>query len=506
MKAFRGTLIATLALLVVVLVVFLVDRGRRETEVQESPALFQFEKADVVRVEIVRPDSTLVLAEQPDGQWIVEGPGWPAARSMVNRVKHQIHDLTARATVVEAPEAPELYGLGANAVHVTLLLRDDRKLEFLAGDPNPSNVSYYMQPLPGDTIYTVKKSAMDYYSLEPDAFRERRFASHDATDADRLEADLPGGRRLVLQRESDLVWRMEEPLEMLASREEVRRLLGRVTALKVDTFVEDHPSDLGRYGLDPPRARIRILFASREPIDLSIGAVAHTDDRFHKTRSYAYMMLANDFTVYTASDDLLEDYLGDPAAMRLKRFVRMRTGEVTDVTVDLQPGPGEDLSGVVTLLYRADKWLWADGVPVAGSTPSRVALRAAEIEADEIAAEQVGNPARWGFDRPHVTIRLRDREGTVRVLVVGGAAPPAQDPEGRDRTRSYARVDDLPTVWIVDDGVVDVAEDLVREYQRKAGADAASEERLDRVEEALGPRFPGPRTDPGSTQPPGTDP
>ncbi len=492
MKAFRGTLIAALALLLVAVVVLLVDRGRGEPEVLESPALYQFEKADMVRVDIVCPDSTLVLAEQPDGEWLVEGPGWPAARSMVNRVKHQIHDLTARATVIETPEMPELYGLGANAIHVTLTLRDGRTLEFLAGDPNPSNVSYYVQPLPGDTIYTVKKSAMDYYSLEPDAFRERRFASHDANDADRLEADLPGGRRLVLQRESDLVWHMEEPRRMLASREEVRRLLGRVTALKVDDFVEDHPADLARYGLDRPRARIRVKFASREPIDLSIGAVARTEERFREARTYAYMMLADDFTVYTAPDDLLEDYRVDPSTLRLKRFVRMRTGDVTDVTVDLRPAGDETLAGIATILYRADKWLWEDGIPVAGSTPSRVALRASEIEADEIAAEETVDPARYGFDAPHVTFRLTDREGTLRTLVIGRAAPPGTHPEGRERPCSYARVDDLPTVWIVDDGVVEVAEDLVREYQRKTGADAASEERLDRVEQALGPRRPLP--------------
>jgi len=227
--------------------------------------------------------------------------------------------------------------------------------------------------------------------------------------------------------------------------------------------------------------------------------VARTDDRFHEVRTYAYMMLAEDFTVYTASDDLLEDYLADPATLRLKRFVRMRTGEVTDVTVDLRPFDDEDLEGVVTILYRADKWLWDDGVPVPGSTPSRVALRSSEIEADEIAAEDAGDPARWGFDAPHATFRLRDREGVVRTLVIGGAAPPSVDPEGRDRPRSYARVDDLPTVWIVDDGVVEVAEDLVREYQRKTGADAASDERLDRVEEALGRR-------PDPTQPPGSQP
>ena len=197
MKTFRGTLIAAILLAVAAIVAYFILPEDDVAQVVEAAPLFRFEKPELVRVEIVRSEDTLVLAEQDDGSWIVEGPQWPANRSMVNRVKHQIHDLNARATVIESPEAPELYGLGQNAIRVDLTLRDGRNLSFLAGDPNPSNVSYYIQPQPGDRVFTVKKSALDYYSMQPVDFRERKFTTpFDSNDADRIEADLPGGRRL----------------------------------------------------------------------------------------------------------------------------------------------------------------------------------------------------------------------------------------------------------------------------------------------------------------------
>ena len=254
MKAFRGTLIAAGALLLVVGLVWWLDPAPEQTRVVEALPLFTFEKPELVRVFIHRAEDQLVLAEQEDGSWLVEGPDWPASRSMVNRVKHQIHDLAARATVIQEPEAPELYGLGENAIKVELFFRDGEQLSFLAGDPNPSAVSFYIQPLTGSSadgsVYTVKKSALDYYSLDPEEFRERRFATHDANDADRIEASLPEGRRLVLQRTGTYQWQLEEPHNQPASREEVRRLLGRVTALKARSFVEDHPED-------PRRAQVR---------------------------------------------------------------------------------------------------------------------------------------------------------------------------------------------------------------------------------------------------------
>jgi hypothetical protein len=505
-KAFRGTLIAAVVLAVVVGLVWWLDPAPELVQVQEDVPLFRFEKPELVRVVIHRPGDELVLAEQEDGSWIVEGPGWPAARSMVNRVKHQIHDLNARATVIDSPEAPELYGLGENAIKVELFFRDGEQLSFLAGDPNPSAVSFYIQPLSGDAagglVYTVKKSALDYYSLEPSEFRERRFATHDANDADRIEAELPGGRRLVLQRTGPFHWQIEEPIQYPASREEVRRLLGRVTALKARAFVEDHPEDLARYGLEQPRAHVVIKFASREPIDLIVGDQAEVDDSIGRPRSYAYMKLADDFTVYTGPDDFLEDYLIDPQELRLRKLMRMRVGEVTDVVVDLRAAPGEDLEGSVVMMYRADKWLWGDGVPVPGSTPSRVALRAAEIQADGIVAEEPGPGDRYGFERPRLTVQLTDQSGAVRTLIVGDETEPEVDPEGRERRRFFARCDDHPAVYRVDEGVLDVAEDAVREYQRKAGHDADKEQRHRRMEEALG-ELPSPRASAVPAEPAG---
>jgi hypothetical protein len=491
MKAFRGTLIVAILLCVVGLAVWYFEPRVADPNAEHVVQLFNFEKQDLVRVEIDRPDKgRLVLAEQPDGNWVVEGPGWKAGRSMVARVKHQIHDLTSRATVIEKPEAPELYGLGANAIRVHMFFRDKTETEFLAGDPNPSSVSYYIEQLPDGEIFTVKKSAMDYYSEDPVEFRERRFTDLDSNDADRVEADLPGGRRLVLQRLDEFQWQLEEPASFKASREEVRMLLGRVTSLKVRDYVEDHPTDLAKYGLDRPRAHIVVRFASRDPVDLRIGASAAPDEGPGEARTYAYMILAGDDTVVTARDDLVNDFVDDardPEKLRLKRFMRMRIGDIVDAEVTLRTFAGNDLSGSVGVHKRADAWLWDDGTAVPGSTPERVALRAAELEAVDIAADRAGDGARWGFDAPILTVDLADKDGNQRSLLIGKETKSLTDDEGRTRRRFFARASDDEIVYVVDDGVLEVAEDAVREFQRKDDKDAQKEERREKMEKAIGP-------------------
>ena len=100
MQAFKGTLIAAALLAVVYVLVQVLAPEPEVVEEAEKVALFTFEKQDLIRVEIKRPEDSLILVETDDG-WLVEGPDFRAGKSMVNRVKHQLHDLTSRATVID---------------------------------------------------------------------------------------------------------------------------------------------------------------------------------------------------------------------------------------------------------------------------------------------------------------------------------------------------------------------------------------------------------------------
>ena len=190
MKAFRGTGLALFVLVVVGALVWLFKPAMFAPDPVGNPQLFQFEKHELTRVEVQRPEGDPVVLTERDGQWVIEGTGHEAGRSMVNRVKHQLHDLTARASVVEDADNLSLYGLGENAIHVILTLRDGEQVSFDVGDPNPTSVSYYIQPKASEQIYTVKKAAVDYYSLTLDEFRERRFASFDSKDVTGITAVL----------------------------------------------------------------------------------------------------------------------------------------------------------------------------------------------------------------------------------------------------------------------------------------------------------------------------
>jgi hypothetical protein len=500
MKAFRGTLVALVLLLVVGVVVWFVHPAMLfpEKQIDAEPRLFDFEKHEMTRAEVTRPDGeTIVLAEH-DGKWTIEGTNFVAGRSMVNRIKHQIHDLSARATVVENPEAPELYGLGANAIQVKLTLRDGRTIEFMAGDPNPSSVSYYVQRKGDEVVYTVKKAAVDYYSLTLEEFREQRFASFDSKDATRLELHIEGQDNVVLERRGDDEWQMLEPRPMRAEVDVVKRMLGRVAALKAKDYIPvAEGADLSPYGLAKPRAEVDIKFASRDPLHVLVGSDAPSDNKYE---DLAYVMVQGDDTVYVAKRGLLEDFTQDPKELRNRRVVEMKSDDVVAIDAVLRAEPGEDLEGEAGVRYAAEQWVWKDGVPVPGSTPSRVAERVAELDVVEFVDDAPKKLEKYGLADPVARVVLTDVDGNERVVLIGSEGPSVKfpDPDGKEieRKRRYASIApptdatavDVPAgsekpgaVYLVDDGVLSVVQDMIREFNRKKKKDQEKMERREKI-------------------------
>ncbi|MFT4979140.1 MAG: hypothetical protein ACI8S6_005050 [Myxococcota bacterium] len=493
MKPFRGTLLALLALLVVggAYMVLRPEVKPSSSEDEDCNRLFEFEKHELTRVYIDQPGADGVkigFSESDDGDWYIEGDDEVADRSMVNRAKHQIHDLCSRA-ILEDPDALEKYGLGSLAAEVTLTLRGDRTVKFRVGDPNPTNVSYYIQPDGDSAVYTVKKSASDFWFSELAAFRERRFARFDSKDAIALRAKLgPPEARYSLDFEQigERDWIMTEPMKMSAHVEEIRRLLGRVQALKAkelfDVPADEMVAKMAEYGLDEPRADIEISFASRDPLRVLIGDEAESSD---ERTPLAYMMVAGDDTIQVARFGLLEDFAKEPAGFRNRRVVRMAVEDVNAIDVEMFSSSEDELKGRASVRYAAEQWLWEDGTNFPGSGAERVASRFSELEIESIVVDTTDDLAAYGLDNPRAEVRLTNREGEVKVILIGGRDEPEviAGPEGEEvhERRFLQVVDDAHVYRISENMVIGVLEDVVRQRGKKSVRDeerAANRERI----------------------------
>jgi hypothetical protein len=452
---FRGT-IAALVALVLVGVGYVVLRNSADPVVapEIEPALFSFEKEDLVGIKVVRPDQTIEIVKS-DGEWTVVGDTWRPSASMVRRIAHQIHDLTARAIVTEGTEDLALYGLEEGAITITLTLEGGEELAFRAGDPNPSSVSWYILPLPEKRVYTVKKAAIDYYRLSLEEFREHRIASLDADDAQSVDATVDG-RRIRVHRTGEKTWAMDEPVAMDAARQEVRTMLGRTGALKAFEFVADAPEDLSQWGLEPPEHTVAITLSASDDITLRVGsAIADSDP------PQAYVYREEDDAVYAVRSGFLEAFRQPIEKYRLRKILGKHEWDV--IAMDVTQGEQQ-----VRLEKSPDGWRWPDGQKVSGSTPKRLAGRAADIDAKAFHDPPL-SAARFGLESPSATVALTFEGGTSATVELGDRLSVGQGES--EQRRVYVRIAGAENVYEQDASLASVVEDLFREYGRKLERD-----------------------------------
>lgn len=446
MERFRGAILSALVLFAVG-ALWLFQGDKPTTQATNSAndhqvALFNFEKEELIGVQITRPDMTIELLSE-DGAWRVAGADWRPSRTMVRRVAHQIHDLTSRVKVIENPTDFTLYGLGAGAITVKLRLTKNREVAFEVGDPNPTAVSFFIRPLPGDTVYTVKKSALDYFRLGLDEFRERKFSAHDADDADTIDAKI-GGSDLSFRRTGPKSWQMVKPVEQGADRQAVRKILGRTGALKATQFVKDQPNqaEMNAFGFGESSDTIRIGLSSADPISLQIGKkIDGTDPQLH------YIYRAEDDAVYGAKAGFLEAFQLSVKKFRDPTIFSGLKGQPVRLLVT----SGED---EVEIVKTADGWRWPDQTPVSGSTPKRLASGMTGLKAlsfaDNIAP----------IEQPYAMVFFETDAGEERTLVFA-----QKEHQAASREQSV-QVQGRRGTHIVDKNIISIVDDLFREVTR----------------------------------------
>lgn len=373
----------------------------------EPDALFRFDKEQLSGIRIVRPSDTIELVREGD-HWVSTTHDWRPSATMVRRVGHQLHDLTARARVADSSGDLEAYGLGDDAIEVHLTLDDGTRYSVAVGDPNPTSVSWYVRLLPDGPVYVVKKAAVDYFRFDAEDFREDRIAFFDAADCTSIEM-VVGGQRRVVERTGDTTWRLAIPMELEADRDAVSRVIGAVASARALRTVADHPADRTQWGLADSRDRVRVVLASDEPIELHFGDSAGGDPE------QRYVWHVGDDAVYAVRASVFDPIGIEVDALRNTRLVGRRVTELEWIHV--VQGDRE-----VRIERSADSWRWPDGGEVSGATPRRVADAAVGLRArgfrDDTAASALEEwaVATLGFAEDEVRIALAGPDGTLAAV------------------------------------------------------------------------------------------
>lgn len=223
------------------------------------------EAADITRIAISNPyDAPYALTGENGNFYMEDERDFAMSDVLLDDMVENAALLVASDTVGDRAEHPEWalenFGLGEDAVRVTVDFADGGRLAFAIGDSVPQETPAYYLAVEGDShVYTVTPDVYEAYTYT-------RLGLHDVTDPalkgeliDRIAFE--GGAAFTAERQAD-GWMLVSPFRYPLDEGAVNALLAKLEKLRFALWegkAED--VDLAACGLQPPRRTLTLTVA-----------------------------------------------------------------------------------------------------------------------------------------------------------------------------------------------------------------------------------------------------
>ena len=247
-------------------------------EVFRDPLLMRFDTWMADAVTITASSRTLALAR--DGMdWRVTQPvNDRADRAAVMNLLSTVGGLRVARIVEETPPEDQRSAWGLEAPHaeITLTMRGDppSSLTVSFGKPLPDDVTLlYAQRSDEQALYAIAASSVDALLQEPNSLRVKACVEFFTSEVTKVEV-VHGEASWTIERKDD-TW---QPVSGTGSGtklsdEAVEGFLNTLADVRLIDFLDEHPQDLARYGLQPPEGTISVWTTNPEaPQRVLVGA------------------------------------------------------------------------------------------------------------------------------------------------------------------------------------------------------------------------------------------
>lgn len=237
-----------------------VVKEEKQAAEKAEKKLFQVEqRADVGSIRIERSgEQPLQLVRGESNFTITE----PIATGSSVRDVNMLLDAIIEADLdryLDNPKEPSVYELDPPKMVVTVKGTDgSAKGLYKVGGPNPGNAKIYGQRNDETGIFLVEKHKADQLDKSLLNLRDRHLLRFNWQAATTLKLEYPDGGGIDLKRLDSGEWEFLSPIEGLADRMEVEKILRQVSDLESESFVVEDITDDSRsqYGFAPALIKV----------------------------------------------------------------------------------------------------------------------------------------------------------------------------------------------------------------------------------------------------------
>lgn len=274
--------------------------------------------------------------------------------------------------------------------------------------------------------------------------KEKAFAGIQADAIEEVQIKAASGETSRATK-SDAGWQIVEPVRTEADPSELSAVTSNIGSLEVQRVVEEKPSDLARYGLNPPRVDVAFRLKGEKNFrHLLLGEKTPTG-------SDLYAKVPDNTRVFLVSSYLDNTFNRTPFDLRDKSILEFDREKL---------GSFELSSGGATIQFTKSGNDWRITKPIAAradyGTVESVVTRLSSGQMQRIVEADAADLKKYGLDKPTVTATLNT--GSARATLLLGST------EGGS---VYAKDSSRPMVFAVEESLATDLKKDVGEFRKK---------------------------------------
>ena len=395
--------------------------------------LLTFKPDELLGIVRVKGKEELELAPGAGDGWDVVKPAKQKAdKPLVEELADALSRLRAEKVVAfgKKDEVFKLYGLEPPEAVIALTVgaKAERKALRLGRpvDPAKPDGDRYaaVESAAPDAAGGVLPAALANKLLAPAvSFRDRTVGKF--VDADKLV--LERGPRKVTFAKVNGTWKVTAPLATDAEQAALDDLVAELAKLRASDWVADKPApaELKTFGLENPEATWTVTNGDKEVLVLRVGKTA-ADGRVYATAGATGVVAL----------------LGKAEAAKVLGEYRVRKPWALDA---FQAEAVEITRGDKAFALKKAGTAWVDPAAPADAIDPRAVTELlgglTALQVDRYAVDADGDPKLFGLEKPEATLAVTFKDGSKRVLAVGGVVGGTGDKQRYARVVDAARTD-----------------------------------------------------------------
>ena len=248
------------------------EQSEYEKKVETATPLFpNFNKEQVVKIEITATGETTTLSKQDEGDWVVASmDDYPADSEGVTELLTKVTEFKNTQRVSNNPEKQSEFEVDSTGVEAKLMDVNDKVLAHLfVGKTTPGFLSSYVRPADSNDVYVAKGYLQSVFNKGTRTWKDRTIFSFNKGIVTQLNIVSPE-EVIDLRLNAEGAWEMIKPVAAAVKTTEVDSLLTTFSELDTDDFAEAKDT-LAEYGLDAPQSTISAVLNDGTTATLHIG-------------------------------------------------------------------------------------------------------------------------------------------------------------------------------------------------------------------------------------------